>query len=130
MKSTESNPRIRLRFDGKSFIIFLIILAVEVCIALFVDDRIIRPYGGDVLAVMLVYYFAKTFVKTKTIWLVTAALLFAFLIEIGQYFNMVEIVMMENNKVIRTILGSSFSWGDILAYTLGAAICYLIDHKQ
>ena len=129
MKNTESKSLFRLRFDIKSFVIFLIIFAVEVCIALFVNDSIIRPYGGDVLVVMLIYYFAKSFVETKTIWLVIAALLFAYLVEIGQYFRLVEVLVMENNKVIRTIIGSSFSWGDIFAYTLGAAICYFIDRK-
>lgn len=130
MKNTGSNPFIKLRFDGKSFVIFLIIFAVEVCIALFVNDRIIRPYGGDVLVVMLIYYFAKTFVKTKTVWLVAAVLIFAYLVEIGQYFRLVEVLGMQDNKVMRTIIGSSFSWGDIFAYTVGAAICYLIDRKQ
>ena len=33
----------------------LILLVVEVLIALFVNDQFVRPYLGDVLAVVLVY---------------------------------------------------------------------------
>lgn len=130
MKNIENNTFFRLRFDIKSFIIFLIIFAVEVCIALFVRDSIIRPYGGDVLVVMLIYYFAKAFVDTKPKWLVLAVLAFAYLVEIGQYFHLVEVLNMQDNRIMRTVIGSSFSWGDMLAYTLGAAICYFIDRKE
>ena len=130
MKNTENKPFLKLRFDIKSFVIFLIIFLVEVCIALFVDDSVIRPYGGDVLVVMLMYYFAKTFIQTKTIWLVLAVVVFAYLVEIGQYFRLVEILNMQDNRIMRVVIGSSFSWGDIFAYTLGGVICYLIDRKK
>ncbi|MDR3056994.1 MAG: DUF2809 domain-containing protein, partial [Prevotella sp.] len=64
------------RFDLKSFVICLIIFLIEVLIALFVDDSFIRPYGGDILVVILIYYFLKSFIETKTIYLVVAVLLF------------------------------------------------------
>lgn len=130
MKNIENNTFFRLRFDIKSFTIFLIIFAVEVCIALFIRDSIIRPYGGDVLVVMLIYYFAKAFVDTKPKWLVLVVLVFAYLVEIGQYFHLVEVLNMQDYRIMRIVIGSSFSWGDMLAYTLGAAICYFIDRKK
>ena len=34
---------------------FLILLAIEVLIALFVHDRFVRPYLGDVIVVIVVY---------------------------------------------------------------------------
>lgn len=34
---------------------FVILLMVEICIALFVHDRFIRPYVGDVLVTVLLY---------------------------------------------------------------------------
>lgn len=117
------------KFDLKSFIIFLIIFFVEVLIAKFVDDSFIRPYGGDILVVILMYYFCKAFIDTKSIYLVMGVVLFAYLVEIGQYFKLVEILGIEN-KILRIVIGSSFSWGDMLCYTIGGVICYLIDKKK
>lgn len=118
------------RFDLKSFIIFLIIFVIEVLIAKFVDDSFIRPYGGDILVVILMYYFVKTFVETKAVYIITGVVLFAYLVEIGQYFHLVEVLGMQDNKIMRVVIGSSFSWMDILCYTIGGAICYLIDREK
>lgn len=118
------------RLNLKAFLVFLLLFVVEVLIALYVDDDIIRPYGGDVLVVIMIYYFVKSFVKVPPLYLAIGVLLFAYAVEIGQYFRMVEILGVQDNKVMRIVLGSSFSWGDILAYTLGAAICYLIDRRK
>jgi len=117
------------RFNIRSFAVFCIIFCIEVLIAIFINDSFIRPYGGDILVVILIYYFAKTFIKTKPIYIATGVVLFAYLIEIGQYFHLAEVLNIQN-KILRIAIGSSFSWGDILCYTIGGVICYLIDNKQ
>ncbi|MFV0418532.1 MAG: DUF2809 domain-containing protein [Dysgonomonas sp.] len=129
MRNTENKKTIEWRFDLKSFLVFLFIFLLEVIIALFINDSIIRPYGGDLLVVILIYYFAKSFIRTKTIYLVIGVILFAYLVEVCQYFHLVEILGMQDNVIMRTVIGHSFSWGDILAYTIGGTICYLIDRK-
>lgn len=119
----------KFRLHLKSFLIFLLIFMVEVLIALFVRDKFVRPYGGDILVVIMIYYFLKSFIETKPINLVVGTLLFAYLVEIGQYFKMVEVLGVHENKLMTIILGSSFSWGDMVCYTVGAAICLLIDRR-
>lgn len=128
MASTENNTL--FRFHLTSFLIFLLIFAIEVFIAIFVKDSIIRPYGGDVLVVILIYYFIKSFVNTKPVYIALATLLFAYAVEIGQYFNLVEILNLQNNRIMSIVIGSSFSWGDMLCYTIGALICLVIDRKK
>jgi hypothetical protein len=118
------------RFDKKSFVISLIIFFVEVLIAKFVDDPFIRPYGGDILVVILIYYFVRSFIQVKPLYLVIGVVLFAYMIEIGQYLRLVEILGMQDNRFMRTIIGTSFSWGDIICYTIGGLICYLINRKE
>lgn len=120
----------RWRFDRSSFLIFIIIFFIEVLIAKFVNDAFIRPYGGDILVVILIYYFVKSFVQVKPFYLVLGVLLFAYMVEVGQYFRMVEVLGLQDCKVMRIVLGTSFSWIDILCYTIGAIICYLIDRKE
>ncbi|MBF0577779.1 DUF2809 domain-containing protein [Dysgonomonas sp. GY617] len=130
MTNTESKVAIKFRFDLKSFLCFLLIFVIEVIIALFVKDSIIRPYGGDVLVVILMYYFFKTFVKMNPLPLAIGVLFFAYAVEIGQYFNLVEVLNMQDNRIMRIVIGSSFSWGDMLCYTLGAIICLFLDRKE
>lgn len=130
MRNTENDKIVGFRFDVKSFIAFLVIFAVEICIALFINDSIIRPYGGDVLVVVLIYYFVKTFVRIPAGPLAAGVLLFAYTVELGQYFCLVEVLNLQDNRIMRVVIGSSFSWGDILAYTLGTAICYFIDRDR
>jgi len=130
MANTESKTGgIKFRFDLKSFLLFLLIFVIEVIIALYVKDSIIRPYGGDVLVVILMYCFIRSFIRIKSLYLAIAVLFFAYAVEIGQYFNLVEALGVQDNKIMRTIIGSSFSWGDIACYTFGAILCYLIDRK-
>lgn len=130
MTNTESKVAIKFRFDLKSFLCFLLIFVIEVIIALFVKDSIIRPYGGDVLVVILMYYFFKTFVKMNPLPLAIGVLFFAYAVEIGQYFNLVEVLNMQDNRIMRIVIGSSFSWGDMFCYTLGAIICLFLDRKE
>ena len=117
------------RFNLKAFIIFCIIFLIEVLIAKFINDRIIRPYVGDILVVILIYYFTKAFIRTKSIYIVFATVLFAYFVEIGQYFHIADILGVEN-KVLRIMIGSSFSWGDIVCYTIGGMICYVFNNGQ
>ena len=50
--------RARWGYLAASIIVFII----ELIIALYVHDRIIRPYIGDMLVVVLVYCFVRVFV--------------------------------------------------------------------
>jgi hypothetical protein len=129
---TKPNRKIemKLRFNGKAGVVCIFLFLTEILIALFVRDRIVRPYGGDVLVVLLIYYFFKTFLQIHPLYLSVGVLLFAYMVELAQYFRMVEVLGVQNNRVLSIVLGSSFSWGDILAYTLGAIICYLIERKR
>lgn len=130
MINTENKATIKFRLDLKSFLCFLLIFVIEVIIALFVKDSIIRPYGGDILVVILMYYFFKSFVKMNPLPLALSVLFFAYAVEIGQYFNLVEVLNMQDNAIMRIVIGSSFSWGYIFCYTLGAIICLFIDRKE
>ena len=41
------------------------LMAVETLIALYVHDKVIRPYVGDLLVVLVVYCFVRIFVPVK-----------------------------------------------------------------
>lgn len=116
-----------LQFNKTYFLLTILLFATEVCIALFVHDQFIRPYFGDVLVVILIYCFVKTFLKVSVTKAAIAVLLFAFLIETLQYFLIVEKLNLQDNKLARTVIGTSFAWEDILAYIIGIVMVIVFE---
>jgi hypothetical protein len=104
------------------------LLIIEVLIALYVHDEIIRPYGGDFLVVILLYCFLKSFITIKTEIAGIIVLVFAYFIETMQYFNIVDQLGLQNNSMARTIIGTFFTFTDILAYTLGTLFILFTEH--
>lgn len=117
------------KFNLKSFIISLIIFIVEVIIALYINDKIIRPFVGDILVVIFIYYFIKAFLNIKPIYIAIFTLIFSFVVEILQYFNFVNMIDLGHNKAARIIIGTSFSWIDLLCYLIGFLCLFLLDKK-
>jgi hypothetical protein len=122
-----------LHVNKNYFLLTLLLFVIEVCIALFVHDNFIRPYFGDVLVVILIYCFVKSFLKVSVAKAAIAVLLFAFMVETLQYFLIVEKLNLQHNKIARTVIGTSFAWEDILAYIAGIVIvivCEKLLRKQ
>jgi hypothetical protein len=116
-----------IKFNKIYFLIALLVFAAEVLIALFINDNFVRPYIGDVLVVILIYCFLKAFIKLPVITTAILVLLFAFTIEILQYFHFVEKLGLEESQIARTVLGTAFSWKDLIAYTAGIIIVMLVE---
>lgn len=116
-----------LQFNRTYFWLTVLLFVTEVCIALFVHDNFIRPYFGDVLVVILIYCFVKSFLKVSLIKACIGVLLFAFGVEIMQYFTLVEKLNLQHNRVAKTVIGTSFSWEDILAYMAGIVIVIIFE---
>lgn len=114
------------RFQKAYFGLTAGLLLIEVMIAIYIHDDFIRPYFGDFLVVILMYSVLRSFVNMVVIQTTIAVLLFSYLIEVLQYLNFVERVGLGESELARTLIGTSFVWMDILAYTLGAmAILWL-----
>lgn len=105
------------------FSFFLLLLATEVVIALYCHDDFIRPYVGDVLVVILLYCLANAVVLDKMKLLPLWIFIFACLVEVGQYFNYVELLGFSDNPILSTAMGTSFAFEDIVCYFVGCAIC-------
>ena len=54
-------------------------------------------------------------------------LVFAYLIEFAQYFNLLKLLNLEDHKLITIILGSTFQVGDLVAYTFGIITVLIIE---
>ncbi|WP_435353862.1 DUF2809 domain-containing protein [Emticicia sp. SJ17W-69] len=116
-------------FNLKPFIIFLLLFLTEVMIAIFMHDAIIRPIFGDFLAVITLYYLLKSFLTFNNLSLILGSLCFAYLLEFLQYIDFLTFTGLKDYKIIAVVLGTSFSWGDIVAYTFGA-LFIMLSEKQ
>ncbi|PZP46648.1 MAG: DUF2809 domain-containing protein [Pseudopedobacter saltans] len=104
------------------------IFLIEVVIALFVHDKIIRPYIGDVLVVILIYCFVRAFINIRVSPAAIGVLIFSFFVEGLQYVHIIEKLGLENNKVARVVIGTSFSVEDLLAYLVGIILVVITEN--
>jgi hypothetical protein len=108
-----------LKFNRVYFILSVLLFGIEILIAKFVHDQFIRPYVGDLLVVILIYCFIKSFLDTPVLPTALFVLLFSYTVETLQYFHIVERLGLQESKFARIIIGTSFEWIDMVAYTLG-----------
>ncbi len=121
-----------MKISAKYIITFLVLLATEIFIAIYVHDDFIRPYLGDSIVVVLIYVLLmglfnipRSF-KSKNITAL-AVLLFAFIVEGLQAISFINYTGLADNKLARIILGTSFSWWDMLAYVGGYLFIIIIE---
>ncbi|MET0760628.1 MAG: DUF2809 domain-containing protein [Flavobacterium sp.] len=118
-----------LQFNINYFSLTIILFFTEVLIALFVHDAFVRPYIGDILVVILMFCFCKSFLNLPVFTVALAVLAFAFLIEILQGFNIVAKIGLEKSKLANVVLGNSFSWIDFLTYIVGFLIIIVTENR-
>ena len=105
--------------------IFLGLLLVEICIGLFVHDDFIRPYVGDVLVTVLLCCLCRVVIPKGMPLLPVYVFLFAVFVELTQYFDLVGLLGWEDNTLMATIMGRSFSLWDIVCYGAGCLAFWL-----
>jgi len=107
-----------------------VVLAVEIVIALYVRDRFVRPYLGDVLAVVLVYCGLRAVLRIAPWQAATIAFTVAATVEIGQAIGILDALGWRGNAIALTVLGTGFEWKDFLAYAAGAALPLVVEGRK
>ena len=116
-----------LKFNWRYFALAAAILLLEILIARYINDTIVRPYIGDLLVVVLLYCFVKSFVDLPVLPVSLGVLAFAFLVEVLQYFRLVELLRLQDSPLARTLIGTSFSWVDMWCYVLGIGLVLVVE---
>ncbi|MBW8684359.1 ribosomal maturation YjgA family protein [Chitinophaga rhizophila] len=117
----------KLRFNWIYFALTVFIFLIEVLIALYVHDDIIRPYVGDILVVILIYCFVRSFLQAPVLPVAVGVLVFSCTIEIMQYFKLVTLLGLDHSRLARIAIGNYFSWGDMICYVLGIGLTMFIE---
>lgn len=120
-----------MKKQNKSRLIYLLLfsvfLAIEVLIALYVRDSFIRPYVGDAIVTVLICSFVRIIFPEKIKFLPLYVCAFAFAVEIGQYFDMVSVIGLSENRFFSILLGSTFSAADLFCYAIGCIVFALFE---
>lgn len=103
------------------------ILAFEICIAIYAKDGFIRYYLGDVLAAAMLYAFGRAAFRLPPKILALAAFTLSLVIEITQYFKVLEILGVQN-YALWIIFGGTFDWTDIICYAIGCVLAYASEN--
>jgi hypothetical protein len=117
------------KFNKTYFILSVLLLATEIIIVVYTNDGYIRPFGGDFLWVILIYCIIKTIIKCDVNRTVIAVLLFAFVVEVLQYFHILNLLGLQGSAAARIIMGTDFAWTDMLMYTLGMLLVWLVERR-
>ena len=105
----------------------ILLLITEALIALYVHDRIVRPYIGDALAVMLAYAGFRALFGLGFRSGLIAALLLACAIETGQAFHLIDLLGLQHVTLAHWVLGQGFDWADFALYGAGGLVVALVE---
>jgi hypothetical protein len=105
----------------------MVLLGVEIFIAERMHDAIIRPYGGDYLCVILLYCLIRSFWRLPPLPLALAVLIFAYCVEVSQYFHLADRLGFSKPSFIRMLMGYGFSWWDMVCYSLGIGTVLIVE---
>ena len=117
----------QFRFDPRYGLLTLALTGIEIFIGCCMHDALIRPYGGDLLVVILLYCLIRTFWNLPPWPLAAGVLAFSYLEETLQYFHLADRLGFTKPSLARTLIGTSFTWVDMLSYTLGIATVLMLE---
>lgn len=100
-------------------ILFCALLLIEIYIALYVRDAFVRPYVGDMLVTLLIGCAVRICLPTGVRGLPLYVFAFATAVEGLQYVDIVRLLGLEHSVLLSTLIGRSFSWGDVACYAVG-----------
>lgn len=80
--------------------------------------------------VVWLHYLLASIVNVSSKITAAAAVLIAYLIEMGQYLQINQWLNIAPSSVLHIILGATFDGMDLLAYLIGGMLCLLIDIEQ
>ena len=106
----------------------VILLGTEVLIGLYATGWV-RYYLGDVLVVILLYTLWRTVLPEKPQFgalLPAGILVFSFIVEFLQLWGFCDRFGI-TNQFLRIVIGTGFSWIDILSYAIGIVPCFLCE---
>lgn len=116
-----------MQFRWRYLPIALAIFVILVLIESQFDGGFIRFTVGDALVVVMLYAVLMTFSTGSRMTIAGVTLLIAYAVEMTQSVDLVTRLGMTPNRVTNAVFGTTFSWKDIAAYTVGIVVALLVE---
>ena len=116
-----------IRLNWNYLFIGIALLLVEIFIAACLHDTFIRPYGGDFLAVILLFCFVRAFFDLPVLPVAVVVLLFSYFVEWTQFMRLADHLQLGSHSLLRVLIGDYFTWTDILCYSFGMATVIVFE---
>lgn len=104
-------------------------IACILIVKLLSNNQLIRGFIGDVIVILLIYFLIKVFYDFHALKLATFTLVVAFTTEFLQYLDFTTLLGLEHNVIAELIFGRVFDPYDLIAYTIGTALVYIVDTR-
>jgi xanthine/uracil/vitamin C permease (AzgA family) len=92
-----------------------------------VSVSFIRGSVGDILVIVLVYLAIRGSVAWAPATATIAAIGLGFVVEGLQLIHLADLLGLNKDSVARLVLGSTFSWEDLLMYLIGGYCALALD---
>jgi hypothetical protein len=115
------------RFGPGYFILAILLVVTDFLLVNQMHDAIIRPYGGDFIWGIFLYCVVRSFVEGPVKQIAMGVLVFCCAEEVLQRFHLADLLGFRKPSLMRTLIGTSFSWADILCYTLGIGVVLILE---
>ena len=102
-----------------------VLLLTEIII-FFSHWHFIRAYIGDVLVIPLMYCMIRMSTKKLPRLMPFLMCCIGFVAEGLQYIRFYELLGFDRNSLVAILIGTSFSWWDVLCYIVGMVLIYLV----
>lgn len=104
-------------------------IACYLIVKLLSGNQFIRGTIGDIIVILLIFFFINALQDFSSLKVAIFALVIAFATELLQYLKLAALLGIENSIITRLILGSVFDPYDLIAYSIGAILAYIIDAR-
>ena len=119
----------KFRFNPAYFVSAMLFVVTDFLLINRMHDAIIRPYGGDLIWGVFLYCLVRSFVSGPAKQMAIGVLLFCYAEEVLQYFHLADRLGFIRPSLMRTLIGTSFSWVDMLCYTLGIGVVLILESR-
>ncbi|MBD1428862.1 ribosomal maturation YjgA family protein [Sphingobacterium litopenaei] len=111
--------------------LYFILIIITIALGLFSRKIDSLPLAtGDALYAVMVYLgFRFVFIRKPLYYALLLSIVFCFIIEFLQLVQSPLLIEARNHSLLRLVLGQGFLWSDLIAYSIGAFVCYLLDKK-
>ena len=79
------------------------------------------------LVTLLLCCVCRVIIPSKIRLLPLYVFAFSACVEIGQYFDLVALLGLADNRFLSVLMGRTFSWLDLLCYAVGCVAAFLLD---